>query len=331
MKVVGVSVIDALFEKRPDRKAEGELSHRTVKNMLAGKGAPKPSTVDKFFELAALKSDFGASLRPMVKQSFQTYPDSFGGPWYCFCGGAVASTSVPTLEIREIKRLVDVSYELKPHLVDRNPKGLAQAINALDLPMTGVTRRAVSRLETVNDNSLEAMGRVLGVLSLSNLLYLLVCYYQGSDLVDRLVPSFADNECQFPIARWLEGMRAISGFSNDEQFGAAFFPGWKPENAAREIKRWRNGKIPSWKTIRGVARSARTRGFPEERVNDLYTEYATIKLLHGLNDCAAEMEALGGGFSREAYFESLPELRRYAEARARLDTIGDADSDSKAG
>lgn len=307
-KLMGITVEEALLLKRPDQVGPGEISLRTLANWNAGHSSPRRATVQKFLEWVASKLGTNAANIPIHMETLLEPRDAYSGPWHCLYKGAELAGSPVPLEIREAKRLVDASYALKPAVIAQDPRSLAEMIDSLDLPTTEITRAVVARLRTQNDNSLESLALTCGPLMLSNLMYLLACW--DAETVAKLIPVFDKGKDKLPMERWLDAIRADKGLTNDEQLGQYFFPLWAPPSKKREMKKWRQGKLPTWKAVRKIA----TR---KDNVDSdtLRIAFAVIHLLHGIDNVAKALEAKGTGFSRRAFFASFPQLCEFAKTK----------------
>lgn len=308
--LIGIRLEEALALKRPDVTGADEVSMRTLANWKKAGTKPQDGALRRAVDWLARRFGAPADLMAMLTRLSSAPRDPYRGPWDAAYTGAAYGSRVPGLEIREAMRLVNASYGLKRYYVERDPQGLAAALEALDLPTPEVTRAAIARLKTLNDISVDAMGLACAPIILTNLLYLLACWSVQADApVDRLIPLASEGGWKLPMSRWLDTLRERMGMTNDAQIGELFFPHWSADSCKREMKKWRKGELPSWKAIRKMpARAEDPMGF--------YLAFAIIRMLHNIHAAAAELEGKVTGFSQRAFFEGFPELLAFAKARA---------------
>ena len=243
--------------------------------------------------------------------------------WEIFFRGIDCSSTGPDLCVTEAKRFFGYVKLLKPYFETKDLHGLAAKLEELDIPQTDVTRDAIQRLRTSNDNSHEAMALALAPIMLTNVLYLIACRDVDNEVLVKLCPLYEQDRAKWklPSARWLDAIRQDKGISSDEKLGSLLLPGPSLDSAKRQILRWRKGEeLPSWQWVETASKS-----FPEDTSQNLYWALGTIRILHGLFDEAGQLENMQSGFSSRGLFETSPQLQELAKERMAMFSAGSAE------
>ena len=199
------------------------ITQKTMRNWRSGRNVPRMSTVQR--HLGSFAQFVGCSdlnFEELLATSADESKSDFDILWEIFFRGIDCSSTGPDLCVTEAKRFFGYVKLLKPYFETKDLHGLAAKLEELDIPQTDVTRDAIQRLRTSNDNSHEAMALALAPIMLTNVLYLIACRDVDNEVLVKLCPLYEQDRAKWklPSARWLDAIRQDKGISSDEKLGS---------------------------------------------------------------------------------------------------------------
>ena len=299
-------------------QAPGGVNPKTVRNMFEGKHTTRMSTVRRYLESIVSKVvNVGGHTAEAdkIQALIGVASEQEGNPYFLawetlFQGFEFGSQSQAWLLMAEAKQLVELTRSIQPYVEEQDPQGLASVLTESDIPKTDVTRNAIRQLQEANKLSGSLLTSILAQLTLTNILHLIACADSENELLTRLCPLFQEDGVKLPMARWLDGIRSDKSLASDDALGMVLFPHWDPKNAGREVKRWRAGELPAWKTVEK---------FPGNENNDqLYKVFFIIRVLHAVYSNLEEDGGAEIGIEPRLLFETAPQLQEWAQQRAAI-------------
>lgn len=286
------------------------VTTRTLNNWAQGKTVPRASTFSRF--IGTITSDYsieegekavGARLYECAIES--TESNLFFLQWEQFLQGyEFNNPPEPSFFIEEIKKFVELTRSIKAFVESRDAKGLGDALQDSFIPKTNLTLDAIRDLQTANTYSDTLLRNTIFPIILSNTLYLIACWDTEQELLTRICPLFDGGKVTLPIARWLDAVRSDLSLSSDTALGEIVFPDWQPDNAGNQIKKWRAGQLPSWKTLKGLK--------IKRSKDQLYESFALIRILHGIHDELERGVSTNITLDSKTLFETAPQLQQIA-------------------
>jgi len=309
---VGLDIIQIL---KTEPEIMRGITERTLRNWDSRRSVPRESVIRRLTDrIRSVARKQGASV-PHLDSLFQDWWERRNEPqlvffvqWDSLIDGIELSQN-PSMRLFavEARRLVDLMRELRPLVAARDIQALAKRLRAANIPMPESTLTAIRHLETANTFSDELALKGLGPIFLVNTLYLIACLDTERGGLQHLCPTFEGDSVALSMSRWLDGVREDKNFPSDRALGEFLLPNFSPENAAREVKKWRQGEMISWKAVRTMVR--------RHDAEELYEVFTIIRLLHGVYAVSSGDEAVRSGLDSRALFGSAAYLQEFARER----------------
>ena len=212
--------------------------------------------------------------------------------------------------INEIKQFLELTRSLIPYAQKHDLEGFGDALEKSFIPKTSLIRSVIHELKTATDFSEIALNQAIAHATFSNTLYLVACIDPEHRYLSRLCPQFNGTEITMPITLYLDAVRKDHSLSSDKALGQTLYPHQDEESAAREIKKWRSGKLPTWKQVCNLKPS-----LPHDK-GVLHLNFAIIRLLHAIFEAVENDEGNNIGLNSKKLFSTSDQLQKIACARA---------------
>ena len=258
------------------------VTEKTVRNWEARKSIPRETVVRRLTEAWQSAMIKWGAAEPIVSEYFDRLwqekdkeESLFFVQWVALLDGVELSQNPSSkLFVVEARRLLELMRRLKPLVATGDTQGVAKILRDAEIPTPELTLTALRHLDAANTLSNDLMTRGLAPIILVNTLYLIECLNVEQYPLKRLCPQRTEKGVEMPMNRWLDGIRATKGFRSDRELGEFLLPEYDPDNAKRELLKWRKGNLPAWSAISGMA--------GRHDAEQIYEVYAIIRVLHGI-------------------------------------------------